>query len=109
MEFLDNFDWIYVVMVLLGNALLFDIIPYGKLLKYKKAKLILTLIQSFGIGVGYYYLNKMEVEPTSIKVLINSFLLASLVYEYGVKDLISFLKEKGSALLLKLFKSKLEE
>ena len=106
---LANFDWVYVIMVLLGNEILFSIFPYGKLLKIKKMKLVLTLLQSFGIGIGYYYLNTMEVEPTSIKVLVNSFLLSSLVYEYGVKELFDFLKTKGSYLILNMFKSKLEK
>ena len=113
MDFLDsilgNFDWVYVVMVLLGNEILFSVIPYGKVLKLGKMKLVLTLLQSFLIGIGYYHLNKMEVEPTSIKILVNSFLLSSLIYEYGVKDLFNFLKQKGSGLLLNFFKAKVEK
>jgi len=112
MEFLEtNFDIVFMIMILLGNFTLFNIVPYGKLLKMKKMKMLLTFIQSSLIGVGYFYLSRYEGgdDISSIRVLINSFLLASLVYEFGLKEVFEYLKTKGGSILVSIFKKKLGE
>lgn len=101
-----NFDWYFVIMILLGNYFMFSLIPYPEsITKFKRSKVYLTVVQSVVIGLIYY-----KIDPTvHIKILINSFLLSTSIYEMGLKDLFDYFKDNGSTILLKKVKEKVEE
>lgn len=100
-----NFDWYFVVMILLGNYFMFSLIPYSeKIMNFKRSKVYLTAIQSIAIGYVYYLIDS----TVHIKILINSFLLSTSIYEMGLKDLFDYFKQNGSAIILKKVKEKVE-
>jgi hypothetical protein len=108
--FNKNFDMYFMVLVILGNNILFDMLPQ-KILEFYKSKTYLTTVSSLIMGIGYFYLDKyfrIEAEPVNPKVLINSFLLSTTLYEMGFKEIINFIKENGKNFLLKKAAEKLE-
>lgn len=101
----NNFDWYFILMILLGNFFIFNLITYPEFItKIKKSKVYLTVIHSILIGIVYYLLDK----SINIKILINSFLLATSIYEMGLKDILDYVKENGSNIVLSKIKQKVE-
>ena len=108
--FFKNFDMYFMVLIILGNNILFDVLPQ-KVLDFYKSKTYLTMINSFVMGVGFFYLDKyfrIESEPVNPKVLINSYLLSTTLYEMGFKEMIKFIKNNGKDFLLKKAAEKME-
>ena len=93
-----NFDWYFVVMILLGNYFIFSLVTYPEIItRPKKSKVYLTAFHSVIIGAIYYYIDK----TVHIKILINSFLLSTSIYELGLKDLLEYVKNNGSNMIIK--------
>ena len=108
--FNKNFDTYFIVLVILGNNIIFDLLPQ-KLLDFRKSKTYLTIIISILMGAIYFYLDKyfrVEEESVNPKVLLNSFLLSTTLYEMGLKEVISFIKNNGKDFLLKKTAEKME-
>lgn len=93
-----NFDWYFVVMILLGNYFIFNLVSYPEAItKLKKSKIYLTAFHSLVIGIIYYYIDN----TVHVKILINSFLLSTSIYELGLKDLLEYVKNNGSNMIIK--------
>ena len=108
--FAKNFDMYFMVLVILGNNILFDILPQ-KYLDFYKSKTYLTIVNSITMGIGYFYLDRyfrIEAEPVNPKVLLNSFLFSTTLYEMGFKEVINFIKANGKNFLLKKAAEKME-
>ena len=106
--FNKNFDTYFIVLIILGNNIILSSLP-DKVLNFHKSKTYLTVINSILMGVGYYYLDQyFEAEPTNMKILINSFLLSTTLYEMGLKELINFIKDNGKKFLIKKTAEKME-
>lgn len=108
--FAKNFDMYFMVLVILGNNILFDILPQ-KYLDFYKSKTYLTIVNSIAMGIGYFYLDRyfrIETEPVNPKVLLNSFLFSTTLYEMGFKEVINFIKANGKNFLLKKAAEKME-
>jgi hypothetical protein len=108
--FNKNFDMYFMILVILGNNIIFSSLPES-ILNFYKSKTYLTVINSILMGVGYFYIDKyfrVEVEPLNMKVLINSFLLSTTLYEMGLKEVITYIKDNGKNFLLKKAAEKLE-
>lgn len=98
----NNFDWYFVIMILLGNYFIFNMVTYpNKIISYKRSKVYLTIIHSIIIGLVYHYIES----STPIKILINSFLLSTSIYEMGLKEIMDYLKENGSSIIINKIKS----
>lgn len=106
--FNKNFDTYFIVLIILGNNIILSNLP-DKVLNFHKSKTYLTVVNSILMGVGYYYLDQyFETEPTNMKILINSFLLSTSLYEMGLKELINFIKDNGKNFLIKKTAEKME-
>jgi hypothetical protein len=108
--FAKNFDMYFMVLVILGNNILFDVLPQ-KYLDFYKSKTYLTIVNSIAMGIGYFYLDRyfrIEAEPVNPKVLLNSFLFSTTLYEMGFKEVINFIKANGKNFLLKKAAEKME-
>jgi len=101
----SNFDWYFVIMILLGNYFIFNLISYPEIItNIKRSKVYLTLFHSVIIGVIYFYIDK----TINLKILINSFLLSTSIYEMGLKEILDYVKQNGSSIVLSKLKSKVE-
>jgi hypothetical protein len=101
----NNFDWYFVIMILLGNYFIFNLISYPEIItNIKRSKVYLTLFHSLIIGIVYYYIDK----TVNMKILINSFLLSTSIYEMGLKEILDYVKENGSSIVLNKLKSKVD-
>jgi hypothetical protein len=101
----SNFDWYFVIMILLGNYFIFNLISYPEIItNLKRSKVYLTLFHSVIIGVIYFYIDK----TINMKILINSFLLSTSIYEMGLKEILDYVKQNGSNIVLSKLKSKVE-
>jgi hypothetical protein len=108
--FNKNFDMYFIILVILGNNILFEILPQ-KVLDFYKSKTYLTIVNSIIMGIGYFYLDRyfrIEAEPVNPKVLLNSFLFSTTLYEMGFKEVINFLKTNGKNFLLRKAAEKME-
>lgn len=108
--FNKNFDMYFMILVILGNNIIFSALPEN-ILNFYKSKTYLTVINSVLMGIGYFYLDKyfrVEAEPLNMKVLVNSFLLSTTLYEMGLKEVITYIKDNGKNFLLKKAAEKLE-
>ena len=108
--FNKNFDMYFMILVILGNNIILNHLPES-VLNFYKSKTYLTAINSILMGVGYFYLDKyfrVEAEPLNMKVLVNSFLLSTTLYEMGLKEVIAYIKDNGKNFLLKKAAEKLE-
>jgi len=106
--FNKNFDTYFIVLIILGNNIILSNLP-DKVLNFYKSKTYLTIFNSLLMGIGYYYLDQyFEAEPTNMKILINSFLLSTTLYEMGLKELINFIKDNGKNFLIKKTAEKME-
>ena len=108
--FNKNFDMYFMILVILGNNILLNHLPES-VLNFYKSKTYLTAINSILMGVGYFYLDKyfrVEAEPLNMKVLVNSFLISTKLYEMGLKEVIAYIKDNGKNFLLKKAAEKLE-
>lgn len=108
--FNKNFDMYFMILVILGNNIIFSALP-ETILNFYKSKTYLTVINSVLMGIGYFYLDKyfrVEAEPLNMKVLVNSFLLSTTLYEMGLKEVITYIKDNGKNFLLKKAAEKLE-
>ena len=106
--FNKNFDTYFIVLIILGNNIILSNLP-DKVLNFHKSKTYLTVVNSILMGIGYYYLDQyFETEPTNMKILINSFLLSTSLYEMGLKELINFIKDNGKNFLIKKTAEKME-
>lgn len=108
--FNKNFDMYFMILVILGNNIIFSALPEN-ILNFYKSKTYLTVINSVLMGIGYFYLDKyfrVEAEPLNMKVLVNSFLLSTTLYEMGLKEVITYIKDNGKNFLLKKVAEKLE-
>jgi hypothetical protein len=108
--FNKNFDMYFMILVILGNNIILNHLP-ERVLNFYKSKTYLTAINSILMGVGYFYLDKyfrIEAEPLNMKVLVNSFLLSTTLYEMGLKEVITYIKDNGKNFLLKKAAEKLE-
>lgn len=107
----SNFDWSFIILILLGNFYIYDLSFYPqKLLAWKKSKTFLTAVHSLLLGILYYYmLTILNSEVPPIKILLNSFLLSTSLYEFGIKDVLLYLKEHGSSFLLGALKKRMED
>lgn len=115
MEWLDNlitnnFDVSFIPLVIIGNFLIYNSGLYPqKLLSFSKSKVILTFINSLILGVGYWFLtSNVGTNPPEIRTLLNSFLLSTSLYEFGIKESLQFLKENGSGFLVQKLKQRIE-
>ena len=101
----NNFDWYFIIMILLGNYFIFNLISYPEIItNIKRSKVYLTIFHSVIIGIFYYYIDK----TVNIKILINSFLLSTSIYEMGLKEILDYVKQNGSSIVLNKLKSKVE-
>jgi hypothetical protein len=92
-------------MILLGNYFIFNLINYPEfIIQIKRSKVYLTIFHSVVIGVIYYLLD----QSINIKILINSFLLSTSIYEMGLKEILDYVKQNGSTIVLNKLKSKVE-
>ena len=108
--FNKNFDMYFMILVILGNNILFEILPQ-KVLDLYKSITYLTIVYSIIMGIGYFYLDRyfrIETEPVNPKVLLNSFLFSTTLYEMGFKEVINFLKTNGKNFLLRKAAEKME-
>lgn len=108
--FNKNFDMYFMILVILGNNIIFSVLP-ETVLNFYKSKTYLTVINSILLGVVYFYLDKyfrIEEEALNMKVLVNSFLLSTTLYEMGLKEVITFIKDNGKNFILKKAAEKLE-
>ena len=88
------FDWYYIILVILGNWYVFK--NFG----FKVHKRYVTLILSAVFGALYVYFYEYiiadaTVTKADIRVIINSYLLSTSIYELGGKDLFKYLEEKA--------------
>jgi hypothetical protein len=58
----------------------------------KKSKAYLTALHSLIFGFIYYKLNVISGTETDLKIMFNSFLLAISLYEFGLKEIIEWLR-----------------
>lgn len=103
--FEKNFDSYYVFLVLIGNNFLWELNFYSEYLLQKVRKVYLTALHSLLLGVLYYYVSTAAGQDVHAKLLLNSYFLATSVYELGLKDVLSYLKANGANLLISKFKS----
>lgn len=106
----NNFDFSFILLIILGNFYIYNLSFYPKsLLEWKKSKTFLTALHSLLLGIFYYFiLDYFMSETPNVKVLLNSFFLSTSLYEFGMKDALEYLKENGSSFLLKSIKQKIE-
>jgi hypothetical protein len=106
----NNFDVSFIPLVIIGNFLIYNSGLYPqKLLSFSKSKVILTFVNSLVLGIGYWFLtSNIGSTPPEIRTLLNSFLLSTTLYEFGIKESLQFLKENGSSFLVKKLKERIE-
>lgn len=103
--FEKNFDSYYVFLVLIGNNFLWELNFYSEYLLQKVRKVYLTALHSLLLGLLYYYVSVLAGQDVHAKALLNSYFLATSVYELGLKDVLSYLKQNGANLLISKFKN----
>lgn len=103
--FEKNFDSYYVFLVLIGNNFLWELNFYSEYLLQKVKKVYLTALHSLLLGLLYYYVSNLSGAEIEVKALLNSYFLATSVYELGLKDVLSYLKQNGAKLLINKIKS----
>ena len=99
--FEKNFDTYYIFLVLIGNNFLWNLGFYSNYLLQKVKKVYLTALHSIILGLLYYFaiiqFGDGIVEPKS---LLNSYFLATSIYELGLKDVLEYLKLNGSKMII---------
>lgn len=89
------FDWNYIIMVILGSWYFF------KTANIKVYKRYITLILGAVIGVAYIYFYEYiiaggdGITKADVRVIINSYLLSTSIYELVGRDFLSFLDTKA--------------
>jgi hypothetical protein len=97
-----SFDYYFISMIVLGNAFVWHLGFYPQwLLNKKKSKVYLTALHSLVFGFIYHYLTVKSGAEADLKIMLNSFLLATSLYEFGLKEVIEWLKSNGSKLVIK--------
>jgi hypothetical protein len=97
-----SFDYYFISMIVLGNAFVWHLGFYPEwLLNKKKSKVYLTALHSLIFGFIYHYLTLKSGAEADLKIMLNSFLLATSLYEFGLKEVIEWLKNNGSKLVIK--------
>ena len=103
--FEKSFDVYFICLIIFGNNFLWGLGIYSKLIE-KVKKVYLTALNSILLGILYYfaikYLGNNDLE---IKSLLNSYFLSTSLYELGLRDVIDYLKENGSKILINKIKS----
>ena len=105
-----SFDYYFISMIILGNTFLWHLNFYPeKLLAQKKSKVYLTALHSLLFGFIYHYLNAKGNEENDLKIMLNSYLLATSLYEFGLKEVIEYLKGNTARLIIKKIERKSDE
>lgn len=105
-----SFDYYFISMIILGNTFLWHLNFYPeKLLARKKSKVYLTALHSLFFGFIYHYLNTKGNEENDLKIMLNSYLLATSLYEFGLKEVIEYLKSNTARLIIKKIEHKSDE
>ena len=108
--FEKNFDTYYIFLVLIGNNFIWDLGFYNNYLLQKVKKVYLTAIHSIILGCLYYFVimqfGNGVVEPKS---LLNSYFLSTSMYELGLKDVLEYLKQNGSKMIIDKLKGNSEQ
>lgn len=105
-----SFDYYFISMIILGNTFLWHLNFYPeKLLAKKKSKVYLTALHSLFFGFIYHYLNTKGNVENDLKIMLNSYLLATSLYELGLKEVIEYLKGNTARLIIRKIESKSNE
>jgi hypothetical protein len=90
------FDWNYIILVILGSWYFY------KTANIKQYKRYITLILGAVLGIAYVYFYEYlivadgtGVTKADIRVIINSYLLSTTIYELAGRDFLSFIDSKA--------------
>jgi len=102
--FEKSFDMYFICLIIFGNNFLWSLGIYNKLIE-KVKKVYLTAINSILLGVLYYYMIKyFGNNDLEVRSLLNSYFLSTSLYELGVRDIIEYLKNNGSKIIINKLK-----
>ena len=103
--FEKTFDFSFITLIILGNTFVFDLGIYPKTIIDKaKGKVYLSAFNSLVFGVIYYYLNSFSNVQVELKSMLNSYFLATSLWEFGVKDVIVYIKQNLASILINKIK-----
>ena len=103
--FEKTFDFYFICLIIFGNNFLWGLGIYCKLAE-KIKKVYLTAFNSILLGVLYYFAIKyLGNDDLEVKSLLNSYFLSTSLYELGLRDVIDYLKENGSKILINKIKN----
>lgn len=103
--FEKSFDVYFICLIILGNNFLCDLEFYSKLMD-KIKKVYVTAFNSILLGVLYYFLIKyVGNNDLEVKALLNSYFLSTSLYELGIRDVIIYLKNNASRIMINKLKA----
>ena len=103
--FEKSFDMYFICLIIFGNNFLWGLGIYNKLIE-KVKKVYLTAINSILLGLLYYYMIKyFGNNDLEVRSLLNSYFLSTSLYELGVRDIIEYLKNNGSKIIINKLKA----
>lgn len=104
--FEKTFDFYFICLIILGNAFVFDLHLYPEsLLEKSKGKVYLAAFNSLIFGIGYYYINILSNSVVDLKTMVNSYFLATSLWEFGIKEVIVYLKQNLASILINKLKN----
>jgi len=105
----NNFDISFVILIILGNFWILNLDFYPQAIKdFKNSKTFLTGFHSLLLGFLYWWILSFTGTTGDPRVLLNSFLLSTSLYEFGMKSALLYIKEHGGTFLLDALKNKME-
>lgn len=103
--FEKSFDMYFICLIILGNNFLCNLEFYSKLME-KVKKVYVTALNSILLGVLYYFLIKYAGNnDLEVKALLNSYFLSTSLYELGIRDVIEYLKNNASRIMINKLKT----
>jgi hypothetical protein len=103
--FEKSFDVYFICLIIFGNNFLCELGFYSKLMD-KIKKVYVTAINSILLGILYYYAVKFfGNNDLEVKALLNSYFLSTSLYELGARDVIEYLRNNGSKILINKLKA----
>lgn len=104
--FEKTFDFYFISLIILGNTFVFDLGLYPKsIIEKSKGKVYLAAFNSLVFGVAYYYINIVTNSVVDLKTMVNSYFLATSLWEFGIKEVISYLKQNLASIVINKIKS----
>jgi hypothetical protein len=105
-----SFDYYIILMIILGNTFVWHLKFYPEwIINKKKSKAYLTALHSLIFGFIHYKLNIISGIEIDLKVMFNSFLLAISLYEFGLKEIIEWLRNNISKIVIKKIKKQTDD